>query len=132
MKLEDYIEQHSFRQFIHEDHIVDTRPYVGRVTKPAKDQLAGLCFTGYGFKGIYNKGTPAEVEKISSLPVGHTVAGRGEPAAAGNWKEVLKALPPEVQIYVDEWTESGQYVGLVTFARDQQGQWVSLDQGHSS
>lgn len=129
MKLEAYIEQHQFRQFIHEDHIVDTRPYVGKVSKPKKESLQGLQFTGFGFKGIYQTDKEAEIERIAPLPVGHTVAGRTEPVVAGNWQEALKALPAGVQIYVDEWTASGQYVGLVTFTQGPDGSWECPDQG---
>lgn len=122
MKLADYIVAHQFRQFILKGTAIDTRPFAGVETKPAKPVFKGLAFTGFGFKAVTEPGKPAEVKVLDYLPVGHSVAG-ATAEAAGNWGAMLQLLPPDTKIYVDEWTESNQFVGTVVFARDTSGTW---------
>lgn len=132
--LMDYIRNHTFRRFIVDDKIIDTRPFVGVVHDAPKPSLTGLRFNGFGFVGKYTEKAPPTIENIGFLPVPHFVAGQNDPVAAANWSELLGKLPPGSCVFADEWTESNHHVGIVKFIKKPDGSWVhkSADEGKAA
>lgn len=130
--LAQYIQNTTFRRLINGDQIVDTRPYVGNLTKPPKAPLTGLRFTGYGMAPIYGKPEAPKIENLGYLPVTHIVAGNETPVAGKDWQAMLSALPPGTTVFVDEWKDSKQSIGSVTFMKRADGSWsrAGADQVH--
>lgn len=121
--LAQYIQNSTFRRLISGDRIVDTRPYVGNLIKPPKAPLTGMRFTGIGIAPIYGKPAAPKIENLGYLPVTHFEAGNETPIPGKDWQAMLSALPPGTTVFVDEWKDSKQDVGSVTFMKRADGSW---------